>query len=181
MKMIVHREALTEADPLFHDDVLEFLRVDHGDEYDSIQLIARAAASELEQFAQIALLMQTVRLTIFDPLSEQYLRLPIGPVADDGTPTVTIDGVAFTDFLFVAGNRPVIRWGDTFFDLLPTRMTVEYQAGFGESHDQIPADLYQAALDQAALLFDARSPSDMKSHTSPHMARIGARYRGVQA
>ncbi|SIS93432.1 hypothetical protein SAMN05878426_1206 [Phaeovulum vinaykumarii] len=37
-------------------------------------------------------------------------------------------------------------------------------------------------MDQAALHYDGRSPMDAKAlSTSPHMARVGARYRGVQA
>jgi len=36
-------------------------------------------------------------------------------------------------------------------------------------------------MDQVALHYDGRSPMDAKSlTTSPHMARVAARYRGVQ-
>ncbi len=36
-------------------------------------------------------------------------------------------------------------------------------------------------MDQAALHYDGRSPMGAKSlTTSPHMARVAARYRGVQ-
>lgn len=121
-------------------------------------------------------------MTIFDPGQDIGLRLPIGPVADDDTPTVTIDGEAFTGFDFVGGIRPYIRWHSDYHGLTPSRMTIEYQAGFGAAASDIPDDLAQALMDQAALHYDGRSPMDAKSlTTSPHMQRIGARYRGVQA
>lgn len=94
---------------------------------------------------------------------------------------MVIDGDAFSAFDFVGGNRPYIRWLASYHDLTPSRMTIEYQAGFGTAASDIPEDLAQALMDQAALHYDGRSPMDAKSlTTSPHMARIGARYRGVQ-
>ena len=81
----------------------------------------------------------------------------------------------------VSGVRPYLRWQDAYHDLTPRQVTIEYQAGFGATATDIPYDLAQALMDQAALHYDGRSPMDAKSlTTSPHMARIGARYRGVQ-
>lgn len=181
MKMLVHRIPISEETPFELAELKVGLRVDHDDDNSVITQIGWTAAQEIEHFAQIALLTQTVRVTIFDPPSrEMGLRLPIGPVQDDVTPTVTIDGEAFTGFDFAAGNRPYIRWLAPYCDLTPTRITIEYEAGFGAAASDIPKDLAQAILDQAALLFDNPSPVDSKAlTTSPHMARIGARYRGV--
>lgn len=181
MKMLVHRIAVSEAMPFDLETLKLYLRADHGDEDTVIANAGHTAAAEIEQFAQIALLTQTVRVTIFSPRKEYGLSLPIGPVAEGITPTVTIDGAPFTAFAFEGGNRPYIRWLRDYQDLTPDRMTVEYQAGFGPDASDIPHDLTQALLDQAALLFDGRSPMSAKDlTTSPHMARIGARYRGVQ-
>ena len=181
MKMLMHRLMSSSALPFILGDLKLHLRASDDAEDAAIQNIGLTAAAEIEQFAQIALLTQTIRVTIFDPDRESGLRLPIGPVADDDTPTVTIDGAAFTGFDFVAGNRPYIRWLTSYHDLTPSRVTIEYQAGFGLNADDIPEDLAQALMDQAALHYDGRSPMDAKSlTTSPHMARIGARYRGVQ-
>lgn len=182
MKMLVQRTAGDAALPFILDDLKQHLRVFDDAEDTAVQNIGLTAAAEIEQFAQIALLIQTIRVTIFDPCRESGLRLPIGPVADDDTPTVTIDGAAFTGFEFVGGNRPYVRWLASYHDLTPSRMTIEYQAGFGDAAEDVPSDLAQALMDQAALHYDGRSPMDAKSlTTSPHMARIGARYRGVQA
>lgn len=181
MKMLVHREAVSEAPPYSLSDIKLYLRVEHFDEDMAIQSMARTAALDLEDFAQIALLTQTIRVVIFDPVSQEYgFRLPIGPVAMNPTVTVTIDGEPFTAFQVEGGKHPYLRWSAAYYDLQPCRIVIEYQAGFGASAANIPADLSQALRDQVALLYDMRSPVSAKTMTSsPHMARIGARYRGV--
>lgn len=182
MKMLVHRTAGSAALPFILDDLKLHLRVPDDSENSAVQNIGLTAAAEIEQFAQIALLTQTIRVTIFDPNREDGLNLPIGPVADDDAPTVIIDGEEFADFDFVGGNRPYVRWLPSYYDLTPSRIIIEYQAGFGTVASDIPSDLAQALMDQGALHYDGRSPMDAKSlTTSPHMARVGARYRGVQA
>ncbi|KPP85801.1 MAG: Phage QLRG family, putative DNA packaging [Rhodobacteraceae bacterium HLUCCO07] len=182
MKMLVHRTVDSAELPFVLDNVKLHLRVSDDAEDGAIQNMALTAAAEIEQFAQIALLHQTIRVTVFDPTPNEYaFNLPVGPVADDAPPTVTLDGEAFTAFDFVGGKRPYIRWLADYHDLTPDRMTIEYQAGFGADASAIPADLAQALMDQAALHYDGRSPMDAKSlTTSPHMARVGARYRGAK-
>ena len=182
MKMLVHRTPGGEALPFVLKDLKMHLRVSDAAEDFAIKIIGETAAAEIEHFAQIALLTQTIRVTIFNPTPHQNgVTLPIGPVADEDTPTVTIDGEAFTAFDFVGGTRPYIRWLVDYHDLTPDRISIEYQAGFGAGVSAIPPDLSQALMDQAALHYDGRSPMDAKSlTTSPHMARIGAKYRGVQ-
>lgn len=182
MKMLVHRTPVSSALPFDLADIKPHLRIIETDEDAAISIIAEAAAAEIESFAQIALLAQTIRVTVFDPFQEGGQALPIGPVADGDTPNVTIDGAAFTAFDFESGNRPYIRWQSEFFNLSPSRMTIEYTAGFGDTAADIPRDLAQAIMDQAALHYDGRSPMSRKYLTSsPHMARIGAKYRGVRA
>ncbi|MBL4917751.1 head-tail connector protein [Szabonella alba] len=182
MKMLVHRVSTVEAPPFDLATIKTHMRISFDDHDDVINNIGHAAAAEIEHFAQVAFLTQIIRVTIFDPALTSGLRLPVGPVAEDATITVTIDGEAFTGFAFAGGNRPYINWKRPWFDLNPTRVNIEYQAGFGATHEAIPHDLAQALMDQAALHYDGRSPMSAKELTmSPHMARIGARYRGVSA
>ena len=182
MKMLLDRITGSAVLPFVLDDLKMHLRVPDDAEDAAIQNIGETAAAEIEHFAQIALLTQSIKLTIFNPSPESGLSLPVGPVADADIPTVTIDGQAFTAFDFVGGNRPYIRWLDSFHNLTPSRIDLEYQAGFGATASDVPSDLAQALMDQAALHYDGRSPMDAKSlTTSPHLARIAARYRGVQA
>lgn len=184
MRMIVHRSPIGSALPFVLSEVCTHLRVEPDeDDYGApIEIIAQAAAADLEEFAQIALLNQIIRVNIFNPnpLQSGFL-LPIGPVELNHTPTVTFDGGAFTGFAFVGGDRPYINWKSEYFDNLPSRITIEYQAGFGEAATDIPADLVQALMDQAAMHYDARGVTDARQNmTSQHMARVGARYRGVR-
>lgn len=182
MKMLVRRTAVGAALPFVLDDLKLHLRVPDDAEDTAIQNIGATAAAEIEQFAQIALLEQEIRGTIFNPPKMPGLTLPIGPVLEGDTPTVLIDGDPFTGFDFEPGLRPYLHWDDTFHNLAPTRIFVTYTAGFGASASDVPPDLAQALMDQAALHYDGRSPMDAKSlTTSPHMARVGARYRGVMA
>lgn len=181
MKMLVHRTAGSSAHPFILDELKAHIRVNDTVDDAAIINMGHTAAAEIEQFAQIALLNQTIRVTIFDPSRDSGLLLPIGPATSAHTPTVTIDGEAFTAFAFVGGNRPYLRWLFSYHDLSPSRITIEYQAGFGAAASDIPHDLTQALMDQAALHYDGRSPMDARSlTTSPHMARVGARYRGVR-
>lgn len=184
MKVLVSRTTLSSALAVSLADALNHIRQNEGEDDQAVTNMIKTATAELEQFAQIALLTQTIRVNIFDPPQHwSSYSLPIGPVADDDVPTITIDGSAFTGFAFVGGARPYIRWQASYLDLpCPDRITIEYQAGFGATAADIPPDLAQAVMDQALLHYDARSPMDDKSlTTSPHMARIGARYRGVKA
>lgn len=181
MKMHVARTPISPFEPFELTDVKSHIRVSDASEDTAVQSIAWTAALEVEQFAQIALLDQTITVSIFDPNRDPGLALPIGPAADQVVPTITIDGADFTAFDFVGGIRPYVRWLDDYFKLCPRLMTVEYQAGFGPNVTSIPKDLMQALMDQAALHYDGRSPIDTKSlSASPHMARIAARYRGLQ-
>lgn len=181
MKMLVHRIPAGSEAPFFLDDLKIHMRVDGDYENAAIITMGETAAAEIEQFAQIALLTQTIRVTIFGSAPSSGLSLPIGPTAEDATVTVTIDGEAFMGFELVGGNRPYIRWLAPFHELTPSRINIEYPADFGATASSIPPDLAQALMDQATLHYDGRSPMDARSlTTSPHMARVGARYRGVR-
>lgn len=181
MKMLVNREYIGNSQPFDLDRVKLHLRVDHDDEDAEILNMGFAAASDVEAFAQIALLNQTIRLNIFEPTLGGYgLHLPIGPVLAPETVAISIDGEAFDGFEALGGGRPYVRWLSSYHDLTPSRISIEYTAGYGEAAGDIPNDLQLAIMDQAAAMYDGRSPSDAKTPTtSPHMARIGARYRGV--
>lgn len=175
MMISAYRTPIATALPFDLSTLKLYLRVDHDDEDDLITRMGQTAAAELEHFAQVALLTQTVTAHTTGP--HCALRLPIGPEVA-GSVTMAINGEAFTGFTVQEALRPVL-----FFDPIPagTRIKVEYTAGFGATAAAIPADLAQAMADQAALHYDARSPMDAKTlANSPHMARIGARYRGVR-
>ena len=138
---------------------------------------ALAAAREAEHYGQLALLTQTIRVTLDVWPECDRLPLPIAPVLLANTVTMTVDAVAFTAFAVSTGLRPSI-------GLTAARpcglIIIQYTAGFGDQASSIPADLAHAILDQAAAFYDERGNIMGKSNgMSTHMSRIVARYRRV--
>jgi uncharacterized phiE125 gp8 family phage protein len=140
--------------------------------------LADAAASDLENYASIALLNQSIRVRLDEWPGTDWLSLPIAPYIAGAPLTVTIAGQAVAGFTVVDGLRPALRLTD-----LPVEgeVVVTYLAGFGATVAAIPPDLRHAILDQAAVAYDLRGRSDPKSGIglSPHLARVAARYRRV--
>lgn len=180
MKMLVQRTPISAGAPFTMQELREYARITHIDEDFTLERMGRAAAAEVEHFAQVALLSQTIRVTILDLVHGEGLTLPIGPVADDATATVTIDGQDLTGFDFVTGSRPYLSWPASIRGTASSRVVIEYPAGFGDAAGDVPDDLAQAVLAQALLIFEERAPREAKTLArSSHLARVGARYRGV--
>lgn len=181
MRAHVERIQASESNAFYIEDVMQHLRVSAPEEGFAVQTIGRTAAAEIEHFAQIALLSQTIRVTLFNPdFPDGIYHLPVGPMLSASSLMVTCDGTALSGFDVMTGIRPMIVWPDGPPVHFGRRLQITYEAGFGDKPSDVPSDLRQALMDQAALHYDGRSPMDAKSlATSPHMARISARYRGV--
>lgn len=176
--MIIERLTTPTALPFDTAALADHVRVTDAGQITEATRHAKAAAGEAEDYGQLALLTQTIRVTLDAWPRAAWVALPIIPMLDPLSVTVTVDGVTFDDFAVVAGQRPAIR---------PTEgkpcglVVIQYEAGFGDTAADIPAPLAHAILDQASALFDARGLGDGKSNgMSAHMARIVARYRGVR-
>lgn len=143
-----------------------------------LERMAASAVAEAEDFAQIALFRQTVRI-LLPKWPRGHVQLPIAPVLDPASVKIFIDTVPWTDFHLGNGLRPLL----AICGCPPSGVIViEYQAGFGSTPDDIPDDLRQAIIDQAAVYFDARGTGGGRNISlSPHFTRILARYRGVRA
>jgi len=179
MTTLIDRTAISTAAPFDLADILAHVRVDTDEADDELTRMARTAAREFEQAAQVALLTQTIKVTLVSPWPRSELRLPIGPADLVAPPVVTVDGAAFDGFQVLGEFRPVL-WSADYGTLGPDLVTIEYQAGFGPDETDIPLDIAEAIADQAALHFDGRSPMDRRdAMASPHFDRIVARYRGV--
>ncbi len=136
-----------------------------------------AAATEIESYSQLALIDQTIRVTIEEWPRSLSLNLPIAPVFSAPSLTVTVDGLAFGDYAVITGQRPALRLTS---ERPRSVIVITYLAGFGPKSSDIPDDLAGAIKDQASAFFDLRGEGDGKSNgMSPHMARIAARYRRV--
>lgn len=106
------------------------------------------------------------------------MPLPVGPVTEGATVTMTASGQLVEGVALSTGLRPSLR---VYGDLRPGEVVIEYRAGFGDGHWKIPADLLNAINDQAGVLFDERGTEKIRHNgMSPHMARTAARYRPVR-
>ena len=175
--MIIERLARIAVTAFDVHRLAQHCRVDGAEYHSELNSLGLAAALELEAYAQLALTNQPIRLTLDAWPNTAWLHLPIAPMIDALTVTVTNDGAAFADFAAVAGLRPAIRLtGNRPCGLI----VVTYTAGFGADQRDVPADLVNAVMDQASALFDAKGEGDGKTNRmSPHMARVAARYRRV--
>lgn len=154
-------------------------RVDGDFEDADFARMIDTATREAEDYAQIALLAQNIRL-LLSRWPRGHVRLPIVPILDRNSISVTINTQPWPDVLLSSdGSRPLlIMCGNP----PPGVFVIEYRAGFGDQPEDIPADLRHALLDQIATYYDARGAVDGKTATlSPHFARIVGRYRGVRA
>lgn len=175
--MIIERTPLTDALPFDLALVAGHCRAE-GDYFEAeVARMASSAASELEAYAQLAILDQTVTVTLERGPARSLFDLPIAPLIDPLSVEVTVDGVTVDAFAVIAGRRPAIR----FTDGRPCGLVViVYQAGFGATAADVPQDIANAICDQTAALFDMRGAGDGKGNgMSPHMARVAARYRRV--
>lgn len=151
---------------------------DDFEDFDFARMI-EAATREAEEYAQIALLSQYIRVVLPCWPRALTISLPITPLLDWSTVTVTANGVGFDDFSVITGQRPALRLSA---GRPAGEVIIDYQAGYGDQAGDIPADLRHALLDQIATYYDARGAVDRSTITlSPHFARIVGRLRGVRA
>lgn len=159
-------------------DVKSHMRVD-GDELNTeVARMLAAAQLEAETYGSLALFDQDIVVTLSSWGRCDTFPLPVIPLVDWATVTVTAGGVPFDDFSVMTGQRPALR----LVKPIPAgEVVIGYKAGFGALADDLPDDLREAIMDQAAAYFDARGPGDPKAVAlSPHFARIVGRYRRVR-
>ena len=171
------------APPLTVTEARERCRIDFADSDIELAAMVAAACREFEDRAGVALITQTIRATFDPPPLSSRIPLPIGPVLAGATATVTLDGVAFTDFALITGTRPAIVLADD--ELAIGELIVTYAAGFGAARPSVPADVALAILDQVAVAFDLRGMGDARGlapgGVSQAFARVAARWRRVAA
>ncbi|MBB4209159.1 hypothetical protein [Roseinatronobacter bogoriensis] len=190
MRMTIQR--LTRpALPLDLVATRDHLRIvgDHDDT--SLIEMTEAAAHELEEAAEIALITQTIRVTVEGWPDSDRLRLPIGPVLGDNPTFQVMAEGELIEAELIGGTRPVLVLGETVTEYLHhARFVIEYEAGFGATPEALPPDIRHAIRDQVAALYDFRGANAHEAKTpqargtssqSYAMQRAIGRYRGVKA
>lgn len=176
--MIIERMDRPTALAVDLEEAKNHARVDGDyDDFALAQMIA-TATREAEDYAQVALLAQPIRVILPCWPQSLTLQLPIGPVFDWSSITILAGTEPIDDFSVMTGRRPAVR-------LATARpagvIIIDDQAGYGDEVSDIPPDLRHALLDQVAIYYDARGAVDRKTVSlSPHFARIVGRYRGVR-
>jgi uncharacterized phiE125 gp8 family phage protein len=188
--MHIQRLSRDDTPPVLLDTVKLFIRVTGNDEDDIISQMTIAAARELEESAEIALLFQTVRITLDAWPVDNRLRLPIGPIlAAEPEFTVTSDGATIAAEI-LTGLRPVLILPEPATEAQRlSRLVIEYQAGFGSSMQALPPDIPHAICDQVATLYDFRGANAHEGKAPAArgaagqcyaLQRVIGRYRGVR-
>lgn len=177
--MITERLERPAAGILSLAEVKNHVRFDGDDDDPAFARMMTSAILEAEDYASIAFRDQAVRITLKAWPRVHCLTLPIGPLLDASTVSVTVAGDEFEGFSIQTGQRPVLHLSGP----CPAgAVVIEYIAGFGETGAEVPEDLRHALIDQIAAYYDARGAVDRNTVTlSPHFARIVGRYRGVRA
>lgn len=183
--MQITRAPISADAPFTLADVKLHARVDHPEDDAALSRMAWAAAREIEGLGNVALLSQSVTVTL-DAWGLD-LHLPIAPLWVDGAAgehPITVEALAEDGTVSIVAGWHVLpgRWPAL---RLPTvtasQLRVTYPAGFGSTAASISEDLQLAICDQAARFYDARGADDVAQGLSPAAARIMARYRRVMA
>jgi len=170
---LISRVHLSTDLPAEFPRVLEQMRLGIEDSSEAHQHI-RAAAAEVEAYAGVAILPQTITAETDDAPGD-LLHLPVRPVLDPATLAITtIAGEPVTGWRLVSAAHAVVR----FTTPPDAPVTATYDAGHA-TLDAVPPDLLHAIGDQALRLFDLRGAEDGAQGLSIAAARIGARYRRV--
>lgn len=135
------------------------------------QRLADVAAMEVEAYCEISLTTQTITAWT-QAEGGTVISLPVGPLNLAGS--VTVNGSPFTGTI-EGGRYPRL----TLPDDTSGAIEISYQAGYGDTPNDIPADLQLAVMDQAGRMYDLRGAGEGAQGLSLSAARICARYRKV--
>lgn len=180
--MRYERTGKTVADVVSVARVAEYLRLDASLADEAVPYV-ETAANEVEAYANLALLDQTIIATT-DTWPGQVIAMPVGPAPADATVTVdqieldgTVTPVDPASYWLESGQFPRLH----FIAIPSGPLRVTYGAGFGDTADALPTELTTAVLDHGMKLYDMRAMEGrgVGPGLSHAAARIVARYRKV--
>lgn len=148
----------------------------------------RAAMAAIEARTGKVLLTRRYRMQIADWRDRLGQALPLAPVqAIDSVSIEDAAGVATTlmaaDYRLIADmQRPVLSPVGAMLPSVPQRgfATVRFTAGFGESWDEVPADLAQAVIMLAARYYEDRAQDSAAAALPFGVSALIERWRAVR-
>ena len=165
------------------DQVKDRARIDGDHDDAGIAMLIDTATAEIEAHCGIALLAQSVTVTLRAWCKR--IPLPVGPFWTEGFAEhpVTVElldeaGIATphpAGWWIQGGRYPVLNLAGNGNG---AAIRITYPAGFGEPAS-IPADLQLAVIDHASMLYDARGLTDAPQGLSIAATRIAARHRRI--
>lgn len=181
--MTTTRTPIIAAAAVSLDQVKDRARIDGDHDDAGISMLIDTAAAEIEAHCGIALLAQSVTVTLRAWCKR--IPLPVGPFWTEGFAEhpVTVElldeaGIATphpAGWWIQGGRYPVLNLAG---DGIGAAIRITYPAGFGDP-DSIPADLQLAVIDHAAMMYDARGLTDAPQGLSIAATRIAARHRRI--
>lgn len=177
------------VEPVSRADAKVFLKIEHDDEDTLIDTLIAAARLHIEAATRRALINQAWRLVLDGWPPGRLIEVPISPVNSleaitvhdrAGTATV-LDGTAYVADLLSNPARILVRQavpaGAAF-----NGVEIDLVAGFGETPEDVPAPLRQAALKLVAHWYELREPVAFGGtpHSVPHgLDALVAPYRSL--
>ncbi|MFQ8432499.1 hypothetical protein [Amaricoccus sp. W119] len=161
-------------------------RVDDDDDDANLTLMGWTAAGEIEARTELALLAQSIAVTL--DCWGDAIPLPVGPfyaggLAEHPVTVQLVDGEGNATahpagWWIEPGRRPVLHLTSKGEG---RALIVTYPAGYGVAVADIPHDLRLAVNDEAARLYDMRGAAEGPQGMSLAAARIIGRYKAVRA
>ncbi|MFZ1991864.1 MAG: hypothetical protein WAW96_19075 [Alphaproteobacteria bacterium] len=181
-------------EPVSLDEAKLYLRVDTSAEDDAITLLIAASRGLFERETGLILLRQSWQLTLDKwPVrgadSHRRVYLPLRPVLSVASAVVSVGGVAVnipdTDYHLDAEASPP-RLIEQVAGLWPkpdvpaAGITVDFDAGFGDAADAVPAPLRLVVLKLVAEAYENRGVIEAGAALTPGVIDLLAPFREVR-
>lgn len=172
-------ETAPTVEPVTVDELMRHCRItiqdDDQDQY--LSDLITAARRYCEKNTNRAFISQTWELRLDDWPSDDIIRPPRPPLQSVETFAYTdaagdaqtlTENTDFVVDIYSTPGRVMLAYNKSWPDVYdqPNAITVTYEAGYGDTADDVPAELRQAILFLAAHWFEVREPVSMGAQPS---------------
>lgn len=133
------------VEPISRDEAKLFLRIDHDDENDLIDMLIQSARERLEAYLNVAIISRPMRYEA----QGGEIKIPRWPVVS--IDHVAVNGQAVTAYQTELRCRPAV-----LKNVASAPVTIDFTAGYGPTADSAPSPLRQALLLLISQGYEAR-------------------------